>query len=425
MARIPKFAFRNTPRGWMVNTPATLTLTGRRERCYFATRDEAKDHAAKLREKFLEHGGNAQAITPTLAEAATTAERMLEPLGISLLEAIRRFVAVETRNRASVTVKAAIAEFRAAGGDPLIENGKKARKPKNAKWSTSQATAYRLRGDKLIEAFPKRMISTITGEELRKHLEATTGGAGSYNQALRLLRAIWRWSAKPPRKWCDLEAVAHLEGQDSVSGEIGVLSYKQALAVMRAAETYFPETVPGFAIALFTGMRQAEIGRLSPADVTCDGITLPAVSAKTKRRRFIQMPEPLAAWLKRYPIGETVSPPDWRRKQIAVRRLAGFKVWSNLVPRVKHSPPLEAKPPADLPEWPDNALRHTAATVALAMDKPLEQLVFEHGHTGGLEMLRRHYIGALPKAESLKIWAIAPTPNRTRKGFKKPKTTAS
>jgi integrase len=406
MAKPVRFTPKQTAFGWRLNIPPKFSETGKRQQLHYSTKQKALDAAAKLKEQREAFGSQATAIAPSVAEAATAALRLLEPLGIGLLEAVQRFVDAENRNRASVPIETAIAEFRATG----------------ATWSASQSTAYRLRGEKLVEAFPKRMISTITGEELRKHLEATTGGPGAFNQALRLTRAIWRWSAKPPRKWCDTEAVEHLEAQDSVSQEIGVLSHKQALAVMRAAETYFPETVPGFAIALFTGMRQAEIDRLTAADVTAEGITLPAVSAKTKRRRFIQMPEPLAAWLKRYPIGESVTPPDWRRKQIAVRRLAGFKVWSDLVPRVKHSPPLEATPPDDLPEWPDNALRHTAATVALALGKPLETLIFEHGHAGGLEMLRRHYIGALPKAEAIKIWAIAPTLKRRKKAAKETKT---
>jgi integrase len=408
MAKPIRFTPTKTKHGtWRLNIPAKLSKTGARQRLFYSTKEKALAAASKLKEGRETFGTQAIAIAPSLAEAATAAERLLEPLGIGLLEAVRRFVDAENRLRASVPIETAIADFRAAGSG----------------WSASQATAYRLRGDKLIEAFPERMISTITGEELRKHLEATTGGPGAFNQALRLVRAIWRWSAKPPRKWCDTEAVEHLEGQDSVSGEIGVLNHKQALAVMRAAETYFPEAVPGFAIALFTGMRGAEIDRLTVSDVTPEGITVPAVSAKTKRRRFIQMPEPLAVWLKRYPIGETVTPPDWKRKQIAVRRLAGFKVWSNLVPRVKHDPPLEATPPDDLPEWPDNALRHTAATVAIALGKPIETLTFEHGHVGGLEMLRRHYVGALPKAEALKIWAIEPKPKRSRTAAKEtPKT---
>jgi integrase len=402
MAKPIKFKPVQTAFGWRLNIPAKFSKTGKRQQLHYPTKQKATDAAAALKERRETFGEQATAISPSLAEAATAAIRLLEPLGIGLLEAVRRFAEVETRNRASVAIETAIADFRQQG----------------AAWSDSQATAYRLRGDKLIEAFPKRMISTITGEELQKHLAATTSGPGSYNQALRLARAIWHWSAKPPRKWCDSEAVKHLEVQGTVSAEIGVLSHAQALAVLRAAENYLPDTVPAFAIALFTGMRQAEVDRLTQADVSEEGITVPADSAKTKRRRFIQMPEPLAAWLKRYPVGESVTPSDWRRKQIAVRRLAGFKVWSDLVPRLGLKPSdadqYEATPPDSLPEWPDNALRHTAATVNIALGKPIETLTFEHGHVGGLEMLRRHYVGALPKAEALKIWAIEPKSKRAK-----------
>jgi integrase len=421
MAKPIRFTPQKTASGsWRVNIPAKYSESGKRERHFYATRDKALEAAAKLKAGREIFGTQAMAISPTLAEAATAAVKLLEPLGIGLLEAVQRYVEAENKNRASVTVKQAVSAFRGVV-DPNDKATAKAKasKAKRKEWSASQSTAYKLRGEKLVAAFGERMISTITGEELREHLEATTGGPGSFNQALRLTRAIWKWSAKPPRKWCDTEAVEHLEAQDSVSGEIGVLSHKQALAVMRAAETHLPETVPAFAIALFTGMRQAEIDRLTPGDITEDGITVPAVSAKTKRRRFIQMPEPLAAWLKRYPVGESVTPPDWRRKQIAVRRLAGFKVWSDLIPRLELKPTaadkFEATPPDSLPEWPDNALRHTAATVAVAMGKPIETLTFEHGHVGGLQMLRKHYVGALPKAEALKIWGISPTPKRTRK----------
>lgn len=393
MAKPIRFTPQKTPFGtWRLNIPAKFSETGRRQRLFYSTKDKALAAAAKLKEQREVFGINAVAIAPSVAEQATAALKLLEPLGIGLLDAVARFVEAEKANRASVPIETAIADFRKAGTE----------------WSDSQATAYRLRGEKLIAAFPERLISTITGEELRKHLEETTGGPGAFNQSLRLVRAIWRWAAKPPRKWCTVEAVEHLETKAATSGEIGVLSPAQARAVMTAAETYFPEAVPGFAIALFTGMRQTEIDRLQPSDITADGITVPAVSAKTGRRRFIHMPAPLAAWLKAYPIGESVTPPDWRRKQIAVRRLAGFRVWSDLVPRVAVKPPLDADPPADLPEWPDNALRHTAATVALALGKPLEQLVFEHGHTGGLEMLRRHYIGAMPKKHALEIWRMGP-----------------
>lgn len=392
MAKPIKFTPVKTQFGWRVNIPPMLSETGKRQQLHYPTRAKAIDAVAALKTRREEFGSRATAVLPSLAEAATAAEALLAPLGAGLLEAVRRFVEAETRLRASVTVEAACEAFRASGGS----------------WSDSQDRAYRLRCEKLSEAFGGRMISTVTGEELARHLADTTTGPGAFNQGVRLLRAIWRWCAKPPRSWCPTTPVEQLEAQATVSEGVGILTPEQAAAVMLAAETHYPEAVPAFAISLFTGLRQAEVDRLEPGDISGEGIEVPAMSAKTKRRRFIAMPEPLAAWLKAYPIGDSVTPPDWQRKQIAVRRMAGFRIWSNLVPKLKILPKLTAAPPADFPEWPDNAIRHTAATVSVALGKPLEALIFEHGHSGGVTMLKRHYLGAMRKADALKIWALRP-----------------
>lgn len=392
MAKPIRFTPKNSASGWRINIPAKVSETGKRQQFFYRTQALALVAAAEFKAKRESHGNQARAITPSLAEAAAAAEELLQPLGIGLLEAVRRFVEAETRQRASVPIEDACAAFRAAGSD----------------WSDSQARAYRLRCEKLTAAFGGRLISTVTGEELAEHLAATGTGPGAYNQAVRLVRAIWRWAAKPPRQWCPTDPVQQIEAKAIVSDAVGILTPTQAAAVMLAAERYYPEAVPAFAISLFTGLRQAEVDRLEPGDISAEGIEVPAISSKTKRRRFIQMPEPLADWLAAYPIGETVTPPDWKRKQIAVRRMAGFKVWSDLVPKLKILPKPEATPPADLPEWPDNAIRHTAATVSVALGKPLEALIFEHGHSGGVQMLKRHYLGAMRKADAITIWALRP-----------------
>jgi integrase len=393
MPKQARFRPIKTDRGWMLSIPPKISASGNRERYFYKSKEAALAEATKLRERCQTFGNQASAISPSLAEQAFAAETLLDPLGIGLLEAVRRFVESENLLRSSVTIETATEKFRANG----------------AAWSDSQATAYRLRCEKLCEAFAGCKIASITGDELAKHLSSTTGGPGAFNQALRLVRAIWRWCAKPPRSWCKTEAVEQVDIVRTVQGEVGILTAKQAEAVMLAAETHYPETVPAFAVALFTGLRQAEIDRLTVGDIKADGIGVPALSAKTKRRRFIAMPEPLTAWLAAYPpSGDTLTPPDWARKQRAVRRMAGFRVWSDLVHRLNVVPAQEAKPPETLPEWPDNALRHTAATVSVALGKPLESLIFEHGHSGGVTLLKRHYLGAMPKAEALKIWAIRP-----------------
>jgi len=87
MARKPKFEARKTPHGWQVNVPAGVSSTGKRERCYFESRDKARDFATKLREAVAEHGSQSGTIRPALAEEAVKAQEVLKPWGKSLLEA--------------------------------------------------------------------------------------------------------------------------------------------------------------------------------------------------------------------------------------------------------------------------------------------------------------------------------------------------
>ncbi len=384
MARPGRFKPVNTPRGWRLNIPAKFSESGRRERHFFRTRELADQAAASLKEKRETFGSQARAIAPALAEQAHAAAELLKPYGITVLEAAHRVADVERRKLESATMEAALDAFTLAKEDR----------------SESQIRSYRYMSEALRIDFAGRIISTITGQELAAHTENRTGGPAAYNLRLRLLTTFWRWCARPPRQWCDTEPVTHFERKDAKQGEIGILTPPQAKALMEAAEKHFPETVPAFAIALFTGMRQAEIERLDPEDITDDGITVPAASSKTGRRRFIEMPAPLAAWLKVYPVTDAVLPTGWGRKERAVRRLAGFRIWTESVE--------PNTPPGRLPEWPNNALRHTAATVALAIGKSIERLVFEHGHSGGLVTLKNHYVGRMTKKQALAIWSLGP-----------------
>ncbi len=399
---------------WRISIPPKLSPTGKRQNLSYRTQALALAAAADLKAKREEFGTQARAISATLSDQATAAAAILKPHGLTVLEAAEqtaaaramlapygitplqaaeRIAAMERETIASASIETAISAFQAA---------------KESK-SDKQIQAIKHLAAHLREDFAGRQLITITGKEIGEHLTDRTGGPSAFNAKLRLLVTFWRWSAKPPRGWCKADALAHVERRETPLSAIGTLDGKQAARLMATAEKHFPETVVPFAIALFTGMRQAEIDRLEKKDITSEGITVPAVNdRKNNRRRFIAIPAPLAAWLKAYPITDEVIPANWQRKQKAVRRLAGWKVWSDLVPTLDLEPQLAEEPPADAPEWPANALRHTAASVALALGKTLETLIFEHGHTEGVEMLRNHYIGRMPKKEALAIWAIGP-----------------
>lgn len=391
MAKAPKFKAIKTPKGWRMSIPPKFS-GGTRQQYFFKTQALADEFAKKFKDQREEFGAQAKSISPALAEMAVSAAARLAPFGVTITDLVNRFVEAETRNRASVPVEEALEAFKAAKEER----------------SDSAKAGYKMMADRFAEDFTGRSLASITDTDIAGHIERHTNGKSGFNLRLRLISAFVRWSSKPPRTWCNAEIVKHVEKQETISGHIGTLTAAQCKAIMSAAELHFPECVPAFAIGLFTGIRQKEIARLEPKDITADGITVPAISSKTKRRRFVAMQKPLAAWLKAYPIGDTVIPANWTRKEKAVRRLAGWKVWSDLVPTMALEPPMEAEPPEDAPDWIDNGLRHTAATVALALGKPIERLVFEHGHSGGLNVLKNHYIGHMNKEQALAIWTIGP-----------------
>lgn len=112
MARKPSFKFVKTTSGWKVEIPDRLSPTGKRQRVFLATRDEAKEYAAELRSDNEDHGTNASVITPSLADEATRAAALLAPFGISLLEAARMAVISKNTELASSSIEDALTSFR-------------------------------------------------------------------------------------------------------------------------------------------------------------------------------------------------------------------------------------------------------------------------------------------------------------------------
>lgn len=385
MAKHTKFVpVRTTTGNWRLNVPARYSAIGKREQRFFQTQALALAEAKKLRLEKDDFGSQARSLPPAMASMTEECVRLLKPYGASILDVVKAYVAEQVKLSSSVLISDAIAAF------TLAKDNR----------SAAHKASYKTIFKRLAKDFDKRMLASITGEELADHVAASTGTASSANQVRRMLIAFWNWCAEPKRAWCDASVIKFVDLQSVTKGEIGIFTPDECTRIMRATEEHFPECVPILAVALFTGIRQAEIARLTAADFTEDGIRIRAANAKTENGRFVKMSKPLKAWLAAYPIGDTFIPNNWTRKEKAIRRLAGFEVWTDLVP---------IETTADkLPPWKSNGLRHTAATVALAMGKPMEQLIFEHGHAGGTNTLKSHYIGPLTKAEALKIWSIRP-----------------
>lgn len=365
-------------KGWQLNVPAQLTESGKRERHYFRTQELAKAAADKLKEKRDEFGTRAKSIRPVLSEQATLAEAILAPWGLSLVEAARMAAAI--REKASASRPLSIA----ADAWIVACEGLRAR----------TVTSYAATAKKLKAAFGDRQLAAISGAELQAALAPPGASGAAMRCNLRNAKALWRWSAK--QGWCQAETFAVETPKGGSDSEIEFLTIEEATALLRVAEKHYPQAVATYCLQLFAGIRAEEVTRLEAENVTADGIELTAAATKRGRRRHISPNATLAAWLEAHPFQPC---PNWQRIDRACRRLAGWELAAALLT----DPPKPHRGP-----WKQNALRHSHASYSIAAGLPLEALLFEFGHSGGTELLRKNYVGRASKREAVAFFQIAP-----------------
>ena len=389
MPKTPKFRPTKIPKGWRLNIPKTVSASGRREQYFFKSRDEANEARARFLEKYQAHGAAAAIINPGLAEAAVRAAEILEPWGVGLVEVASRFAADMERQQASRPLAQACQEW--------LEARKQELRPHTL-------SNYGAMARKLTEALGERILATLTTDDLQAVIAPPGTPPTTARGNKTITRAFWLWSAK--KGWCQAEILKGVEvPRETSSGEIGILTVDEAARLLEAAERFYPQAVPMFAVQLFAGVRAEETRRLKPENFTEAGIELGAEITKKGLRRNISLNPTLAAWLKAHPFQKCT---DWPRTLAAVKHLAGFKTW--VAPRVlKVLPDPLASPPTP---WKQNCLRHSHASYAVAAGTPLEGLLFEFGHSGNPSILRRHYVGRTSKREALEYFSLRPRGQR-------------
>ncbi|MBU2072720.1 MAG: hypothetical protein KKA68_21005 [Gammaproteobacteria bacterium] len=152
------------------------------------------------------------------------------------------------------------------------------------------------------------------------------------------------------------------------------------------------EGLAAMAIGFFSGLRTAELGRLTWADVNLDSrqITVGANVSKTYPRN-VRMSDNLLAWLSVSGRYDAMVCPRGRRLE-AIRADACKRSGVR---------------------WPHNAMRVTCATMHYAMHNNAHETAAMLGHAGGTRMFFDHYraLGdghAATREEAERYWGIAP-----------------
>jgi integrase len=365
---------------WCLNIPAELSETGKRQRLFFALKKEAEAEAENLKARKDNHGSELTAMLPAarVAEAAA-AYKLLEPLGVSLLDTVRSHIAIIKSRSKSVSLGEVF--------DGFME----------IKQNSSPKYQQELRQAKTtFEPLLDQLVCDISPSDLEPMLSSLPNA--SRNAKMRRLRSVFNFAAK--REWMGDSAnpVSKMEWAKSNHSEVQIFPVKTVQALLSHALANDLEFLPYRVLTFFCGIRpEGEMERLEWSDVRIKEktVVLRAEITKTKRKRFVDLPKNAIEWLIEYQRGGG--------------RMTGLvSPWSPQVRRAKHRASYKA---AGIKQWIQQGARHSYCSYWLALHQDVNKLVLQSGHTDADTMWTSYHAGVTEK-EAKKFWAIRPATRR-------------
>ncbi|MEQ1861826.1 MAG: hypothetical protein ABMA13_18055 [Chthoniobacteraceae bacterium] len=350
---------------WRVTVPR---LAGGRERRTFKSHEEAQTFFDLCQVEQRNHGTAALSISEGLRVEAVECSTLLEPFGKTLRDATKFYLNHLRAIQGSRTVREVVAELIAA------------------READGMAPRYvgdlRARLNRFAADFGDKTIAALSAKQITDWLRALSVGAVTRNSYRRRLAALFSFARRAG--YASVNPMPDVEKAKERAGEIEILTVEETVRLLESASV---ETLPYWAIAAFTGVRPAEIERLSWDEIDREGgyVEVKAAMAKTASRRLVPIQPNLAAWLAPYAQAHgTICPTGLRKRLEADRERAGLRS-----------------------EWPQNALRHGYGSYRLPILGDAGKLALEMGNSP--TMVFRHYREVVKPREAERYWNIRPT----------------
>jgi integrase len=376
---------RDKERGrWWISIPPRLSDTGKRQKRYFKTKDEAVGAIQSVKVRKENHGTAAKLLSPADEQQAVSALKLLKKAGCT--------------TQLTVIVGEYLERLRRRNSSKRLDEA----------WD-----AYLNRGDVALSKVhrrsllgtKKRLVSLhakLVAEVTANDIEACLGdAAGTYRNAMiREIRAVLNWCMGGTRKWltenpandCEFAAVDR-------SKEVRIYLPSEIRKIMTATAQKHPDLVPAMAIMTFAGVRpdhvDGEIVKLEWSHVLHDDhhhkrIELPGSITKTGKQRSIQIRPALLSWI------------QWHIKRGGIQEGRVCPVKGQAL-RKKMREIFEASQVTRI----QDGFRHSFASYLAPVDG-LDAVETELGHQGGREVLNRHYRTDVRKVIAEQFWEISP-----------------
>jgi integrase len=334
----------------------------------FYTMKEAEAEAVKLREQRQREGTAGFELPAAIRVEAVKAVEMLKPFNVSLVEAVTHYVTHVAKFRESPTIAQAVQLLLA----DKIANGRRERTVQD----------LRQRWCKFADTFGTRRLGEVTPDEISQWLTTVTANAHNRHNYRRKVAELYRAGVR--KRWCTENIVDQTDRPIYDKAAPGILTVAQLKALLAAAPKY--DLLPFVVLGTFCGIRVSELETLTwdKINLVERAVIIESGTAKTRARRVVTIGDAAYAWLLPYaqktgPIVDAV----------------------NLRKRFD-----ELKVAAKIAIWPENGMRHSFGSYALAQWQDETKVAYQMGNSPA--MVHQHYKQLVLASEAKKFWELLP-----------------
>ncbi|HAS86308.1 MAG TPA: hypothetical protein DCS31_05880 [Candidatus Competibacteraceae bacterium] len=351
----------------------------KRERKCFDDLEKAKTHAYILGRKLENEGASALDLTPAQRMDATRALGILK--GDASLEAAAQLWARQNARAGGLTV--------AALGERFVQAIRGAGCRETTIAERTQKIA------RLVKSLGDRPAASITKDDLTGWLDDNKLVGVTRDGYRRCYHAVFQYAVE--EKIVDLNPVAAIKAFRADEKLPVPFTVEATHAIMAAAETYAPIMVPLLAVQFFAGLRPGEAMGLTWQAIDWAEKTVRVLpeTSKMRRARHVDMNETLLGWMLRY------------RKASGPVGVSNQPAFAYYMTRQKCGDKTGLLSAAGI-TWIKDGPRKTFASMHYATYQDAAKLAAMLGHTGGLDVLFRHYRGLTKKTEAARYWQILP-----------------
>lgn len=352
---------------------------GKRERKCFDSLADAKVHADQLAIAIKNEGASVLDLSPSQRQDAVDALRKADG-AVRLVDAVD-FWMLHNGIAKGTTLSA------------IIDKWTIALRGQGCRETTLTERYYKT--ERLRAAMGDRVAAGITKQDIIEWMDGYSLTGATRDGYRRCFRAMFQYAVEE-----SLIAANPIAGIKKIRMDERLptpFTVKAVDAIMRTAEIYAPAMVPTLAVQFFAGLRPGEAKSLDWRCVDFDEklIRITPETSKVRRTRIIDMSDTLIKWLTPYRQDVGVVGIDSQPK---------FQYWM-------HNKIIKGKAGiAGLAgvDWIQDGPRKTFASMHYATHGDAAKLASIMGHTGGHDVLFRHYRGLVKKTEAEKFWQIRP-----------------